>query len=232
MNIEVYCDESRQQYFAHPEALSDRHYVLIGSLWIEAERRAKLKGEIRALREKHSLPGEFKWNRVSPSRQPFYMELVELFFSQPVRFRCIVLPARQMNVIQFHSGDNELMFYKFYYQLLHHWILDFNQYHIFVDAKTNRVRNRLTHLRNVLSSANLFSTIEAVQALPSHEVDLLQLVDVLIGAVGYRFHDETGSTAKAEVVRTIERRLKHRIRPTGKVEEKFNIFRWQPGGGW
>jgi hypothetical protein len=231
MNFEVYCDESRQEYFRNPAGDGDR-YVLIGSLWIEADERQDHKAKIKNLREIHNVWGEFKWNRVSPSRQQFYLALVHLFFEEAMRFRCIVLPAHQLDAIQFHHADNELMFYKFYYQLLHHWILDFNSYRIFVDLKTNRLHNRIRTLERVLRNANLTSEIVAVQALPSRQVDLLQLTDVLIGAVGYRFHRETTSAAKLAVVNEIETCLRHPIQPTSRREQKFNVFRFRPGGGW
>jgi len=232
MNFEVYCDESRQEYFWTKADSPHNRYVLIGSLWLESSQRAQIKAEIKALRAKHNLFGEFKWKRVSPSRQQFYVDLIDLFFHSSMRFRAIVLPANQLNAIQFHNADNELMFYKFYYQLLHHWILDFNTYRIFVDAKTNRVRERPAHLRRILDQANYFADVAMVQALPSREVDLLQFVDVLTGAVGYHFHQMTTSQAKLAVITQIEQNLGHLIRPTSRSENKFNIFRWRPGGGW
>lgn len=231
MDFEIYCDESRQEYFYDRSGNGDR-YVLIGGLWIEANERRDYKAKIRELRETHDVWGEFKWNRVSPSRQQFYLSLVRLFFEEAMRFRCIVLATRQLDAVRFHNSDNELMFYKFYYQLLHHWILDFNSYRIFLDLKTNRLHSRIRTLERVLQNANLTSEILAIQALPSSQVDLLQLTDVLIGAVGYQFHKETTSTAKLAVIREIETHLGHPIQPTPRREQKFNIFRFRSGGGW
>jgi len=51
-----------------------------------------------------------------------------------------------------------------------------------VDTKTNRLHSRIQTLEKCLRHANLSSLVQ-VQALPSHEVDLLQLVDVLTEAV-------------------------------------------------
>lgn len=231
MDFEVYCDESRQEYFANPLAARGK-FVLLGSLWIEAQQRPILKDKIKALRETHNVQGEFKWTRVSPSRQTFYLSLVDLFFNESARFRCIVLPAEQLNAIHFHNNDNELMFYKFYYQLLHHWILDFNTYHIFIDLKTNRVRQRLLYLREILDKSNYFANVRDVQALPSNQVELLQLTDLFTGAVGFHFNQDGTSPAKKAVVRAIEQHIGHPLQPTRKTEEKFNIFRWRPGGGW
>jgi len=233
MNFEVYCDESQQELLADNAERRRGQYVVLGGLWIEADLRTKLKEGIKELREQHNLFGEFKWTRVSPSRQEFYCELVNLFFSSDyARFRVLVLPAEELDSVQFHGGDPELMFYKFYYQLLHNWILDSNCYKVFLDTKTNRVGGRLKKLHEVLASANRLSLIEQVQALPSNEVDLLQLADVLIGAVSYRLHGRTGSSAKTQLIEKIEEHIGHRVGCTSRSEEKLNVFCWQPGGGW
>jgi hypothetical protein len=233
VNFEIYCDESQQELFGSPTELRKGKFTIIGGLWIEASIRQDVKEAIKKLRDKYNLHGEFKWTRVSPSKLAFYLELIDLFFAtDSMRFRCLVLPALQLDAIRFHSGDNELMFYKFYYQLLHHWIEDANTYRIFVDMKTNRVGGRLERLREVLASANRFAFVEQIQALPSNEVDLLQLVDVLIGAVSYHFHSRKGSNAKLRVVNRIEEHLGHPIRKTTRHVEKFNVFLWRPGGGW
>lgn len=231
MNFEVYCDESGQEFFkTRPHG---EHYTLIGSLWIRAENRKDYKDYIIGLRRKHKVGGEFKWKRVSPSRLAFFLELVEFFFAQKdeMRFRVIVLRADEMDAVRFHESDNELMFYKFYYQVLHHWIMDFNSYRVFVDTKTNRLPSRLTTLERCLNCSNISSLVK-VQALPSHELEMLQLVDVLIGAVSYKFHKRTSSHAKLMVLREIERWLGREIAPTWRSENKFNVFLFQSGGGW
>jgi len=232
MDFEIYCDESHQEYFKTRQG-DGPHYVLIGGLWIEASKRDNYKTRIKSLRKQFDVQGEFKWHRVSPSRIEFYRALVQLFFEEEMRFRCIVLPADQLDAVKFHKSDNELMFYKFYYQLLHHWIYDFNRYRIFLDLKTNRVDDRLRVLEQVLQNSNLTSEIISVQALPSHELDLLQLTDVLLGAVGYKFHLCTSSQSKLAIIEEIEGYLpNHVIQPTRRGESKFNIFQFRPNGGW
>lgn len=231
MDFEIYCDESRQELFKTRQG-DGPNYVIIGGIWIEGAERDNYKSKIRALRKQHSVHGEFKWNRVSPSRVEFYKALVRLFFEESMRFRCIVLRADELNAVKFHKADNELMFYKFYYQLLHHWIYDFNRYRIFLDLKTNRVDDRLQVLMEVLQNANLTSEIISVQVLPSHELDLLQLADLLIGAVGYRFHELHTSPSKLAVLAEIERYINQTIQPTSRKESKFNVFRFRSSGGW
>ena len=84
MDFEIYCDESRQEYFQSRPG-EGPHYVLIGGLWIEASEREQYKAKIKGLRETHDVYGEFKWNRLSPSRQEFYRALVRFFFEEKMR---------------------------------------------------------------------------------------------------------------------------------------------------
>ncbi len=226
MIYEVYCDESRQQLFTDAQ-LTDGQYAVIGSLWIDANDRQSLKNEIQRVRETHGVYAELKWKKISPSRLDLYRDLVRLFFAEAMKFRCIVLPASQLDSGTFHQSDEELMFYKFYYQLLHHWIARPHSYRVFLDVKTNRVHGRVSTLENVLCNANPGCQI-TVQALPSDELVLLQLADVLIGAVGYRLHALDTSGAKLAVVEEIESHIGHPIRGTPRSTSKFNVFRFHP----
>lgn len=232
MKYEVYCDESRQEYFSRPIYEIENKFVMIGGIWIKAEERELIKSHIKDIRAKHNLFGEFKWNRVSPSKINFYKDIIQLFFHQEIRFRCLVLPAEKLDRVEYHGDDAELMFYKFYYLMLHHWIYDSNSYSIFVDQKTNAQSNRINELRRILRNANLFATVEDVQALPSNEVDLLQLADILIGAVGHHFNADGNSEAKKSIIELIEFNIGHKIQPTSKNVNKFNIFKWRPERKW
>lgn len=232
MKFEVYCDE------ANPDVLTSDHprarHLMIGSLWLPAALRGEIKARVFALRERHQAWGEIKWSKVSPNRLDFYVELIDLFVSygDNLRFRCIAVDHTQLN-LALHENDGELGFYKFYYQLLHHWILDFNDYRIFCDAKSNRDPKRLPVLARCLARANLSSGIESTQSLHSNEVVLIQLCDLLLGAANSRINATLrDGSAKATVVRRLESAIGRPLAPTHKNEEKFNIFKIRLQGGW
>jgi len=134
--------------------------------------------------------------------------------------------------VQFSGGDPELNFYKFYYQLIHHWILDFNEYNIFLDYKVNRERYRIQTLKKVLINSNLSSGIKNVQSLPSKESLGIQLTDLFIGSINGKFNRQIRSDAKLQVIYSIESYVNRPIAPTPKSEEKFNIFNINLQGGW
>lgn len=233
MKFEVYCDESR------PDLLCAKNpgarYMVLGSLWLHAEEREDCKAAIHELRNRHKVGGEFKWQKVSPSRKEFYLELLDWFMAQGdrLRFRCIAVDRGQVNLLRFHENDQELGFYKFYYQLLHHWIMDFNEYAVFCDFKQNRVRQRLKVLRRCLNATNLSSQIQNVQAVRSEESVLIQLADFLTGLAASRLNASLnpGGT-KAALVTHLEHHLGRSIQHTPRDESKFNVFVINLSGGW
>ena len=233
MKFEIYCDESRPELFSskNPKA----RYMVIGSVWLKAEDRADFKKTIRELSDKHRVGGEFKWQKISKSREGFYRDLVGWFFGvgDRLRYRCIAVDREKVDLLRYHENDQELGFYKFYYQMLHHWILDFNEYAVFCDFKRNRVRSRLHTLQRCLGYSNLSSQITNVQALPSHESVLIQLADVITGAVSARLNNTARpGSSKEEVITELERNLGHKIQHTVRGERKFNVFVIDLQGGW
>jgi hypothetical protein len=208
---------------------------MIGSLWLPAELRTEIKDKVKVIRQRHSAWGEIKWSKISPSRLHFYLDLVDLFESYgfDFRFRCIAVDRTQVN-ISLHENDKELGFYKFYYQLLHHWVLDFNEYNIFCDVKTNRDPERLKVLKRCLNNANLSSKVFDIQSLPSRQVVLIQFCDLLLGAASSRLNNTLREdSAKGAVVRHLESHLNiDRLKATARSENKFNIFQIRLQGGW
>lgn len=206
---------------------------MIGSLWLPAALRPQFKGEIHELRERFRVWGEMKWRKVSPSQLSFYEALVDWYFShgENLRFRCIAVNRTEVDLSR-HQHDPELGFYKFYYQLLHHWIRPDNDYRIFCDLKSNRDPERLAVLARCLSNARPDARVEGIQSLPSDEVVLLQLCDVLLGAASSRLNGTLHSgTAKAALVGRLEHALGHSIAHTRRDEKKFNVFAIRLQGG-
>jgi hypothetical protein len=232
MKFLVYCDETLPDLFTTTKEVDKR--LMIGSLWIEEELKDTFKEKIKELRAKYNCWGEIKWTKVSPSKEKFYCELVDLFFSfgLQARFRAIGIDPKQVNWA-IHGNDRELGFYKFYYFLLKQWLRDFNEYSIYCDSKVNRDLSRLNKLRKILESATWNANIQNVQALPSNEVVLIQLADLFLGATSAKINNTIyKNKAKINLITHIEKHLRRQIKPTAMSEQKWNVFHINLGGGW
>ena len=216
-----YCDESCV------EALFDKEshkYAVIGGVWIPSESRSELKIALNKIKEKYNLLGEMKWQKISPSTIDMYKEIIATFFtSDNIRFRAICINSAILDHNKFNQGSGELGFYKFYYLLIQQWLVNDNTYNIFVDYKVNGNRHRVKDLGNILQKTTM-ATVKQIQSLPSHESILIQLADILSGAVASAHNNENTSEAKLAIRSLIEEYLGHKITGTSRLEQKFNIF--------
>ncbi|MFT5654397.1 MAG: hypothetical protein ACI9XU_000111 [Arenicella sp.] len=229
MEYNLYCDESR-----HTSDASQR-YAVIGALQCPRSEKRSLVSSIHHLKAKYNAQGEFGWKRLSPNKAEFYQELLTLFISSDaLNFRCIVVDRSSLNHDEFNEGDSELGFYKLYYQMLVHWLKPGSSYFIYLDWQQNSCTDRFSSLRQVLINKLIGrANIEALEPVESDTQPLVQLADLLIGAVGYHCNAldklETASATKINFCRVLSESLERSdlTSPTYKSESKFNIFHWQ-----
>jgi hypothetical protein len=104
------------------------------------------------------------------------------------------------------------------------------RYRIYLDIKDTRGAKKAAKLQDVLCN-NVYDfsreVIERLQLIRSHEIEQLQLADLLIGAIGYLNRGLQGNTGKMAVIRRIQKRSGYILtKSTLLREEKINLFRW------
>lgn len=230
MNFEIYCDESGL------EAINDKSahkYCAIGGIWIPEQYRPILKEKLNSIKHEYNIYGELKWNKVSPLTIQCYKDVIDYFFSTSrIRFRAIIIESSKIDNNVFNNGDAELGFYKFYYQLINHWITENNEYRIFLDHKINANKDRVNELGKILQNSNINANVKYAQAIHSHESVAIQLADILTGIVFAKFNKNTTSQAKLELIELVEKHLCKEIQETRRFEEKFNVFNINLRKGW
>lgn len=229
MKYEVYCDESCLEAIFDKDA---HKYAAIGGVWIPAEARTEVKSKLNEIKRKYGYLGELKWNKVTPKTYDMYKEIIEFFFgSYKIKFRAIVIESKDIDNEHFNNSSGEIGFYKFYYQLIHKWLYDDNEYYCFLDHKINGNRRRLKEFHKILNYTTN-AKVNNVQAVHSHESVIIQMADVLTGLVSAKYNDEITQDAKKGLISFVESILGREITATGKGEQKFNIFRINLKKGW
>lgn len=230
-HIHIYCDES-----CHLERDRQRAMVL-GAVSCPADGHKRLGRAIKALKRQFNiLPGrELKWTQVSPSNLAFYLALVDLFFDESsLGFRAVVVPDKAgLDHGRFGQSHDDF-YYKMWWQLLTRLIDDQHGFRIFVDIKDTHSAAKLTKLHEVLCNTHYDydnRRIQSVEAVHSHDVPLVQLTDILTGALSHHFRELHASPAKqAMIARVRERSGLSLERSTPPGARKFNLFIWQPQG--
>jgi len=223
----VYCDES-----CHLE--HDRQKVMIlGAVWCPLEKARETAQAIRAIKEKHGLDRSFeiKWTKVSPGKIDFYIDLIDYFFTEPhLHFRALIVADKDRLQHEAYGQTHDEWYFKMYFTMLKAIFRPNASYRIYLDIKDTRSAPKVRKLQDVLcNNAYDFSReiIQKVQTVRSHEVEQIQLADLLIGAVAYANRDLSGSSAKRQLVKIIRKRSGYSLtRSTLHREDKLNLFRW------
>jgi hypothetical protein len=210
-----YCDES-----THLEN-DGMPFMLIGYIGSPYNQYRHHKEAIRRLKKEYNFKGEIKWSNVSNAQYPFYNNLVEYFFETDLFFRVIVVDKSKINNDTPGMSYDDFYF-KMYYQLLHHKLSMEDTYNIYIDMKDNRSHSKIEKLKKILAHN---SSIRTLQAMHSFESNLMQLADLLLGAVNYKLRGMNQVIAKNNLIKKIEQNcvgsLDNRT-PIG--ENKFNRF--------
>lgn len=216
-----YCDES-----CHLQK-DGKQFMVLGYIAVPYHKITQMKRELKTLRAKYKNTLEVKWTYLNEWNYPFYAKLVDWFFKKGgIRFRAIIVDKSRY-IADKCDHDYDKFYYLMYYQLLFHTLDPVEHYNIYLDIKDNLSSYRTEKLKDILNVR--MEIIEKIQHVRSHELDLLQLCDLFIGAIAYNLN-QTGKASETKV-RFIEK-LKIRTRTdlestTSKRISKFNLFRIQ-----
>lgn len=264
--IHIYSDESRHK---------GERFLLLGGLWIGKEQVSIVKRQITQLRNKHayidsenrkvSFAGEFKWTKVSDKYFQVYKDLVDLFFDSidkgKFRFCCLLLDTHLPKVTKYANLNKE-GYFKILYQLYLHNSKIPAVYKIFPDEISNDTKSaNLPKLQSVLNTAfknkfyplinpakweHIGNIVKTIQPLDSKKEDIIQIVDVILGSIGYfqnrHFEKKKAKKAKVELMKYVLNKLilNGTILFSGKKfivakSTKFNIWVFKPRksqNGW
>lgn len=224
--INVYCDESCH---LENDGIST---MLLGAIWAPKSQLRRLNSEIKAIKLKHNSQGEIKWNRVSNSRARFFESLIEWFFNESaLHFRALIIPDKgQLDHARFNNGSHDDFYYKMYFSMIRGVLSPENSYNIYLDIKDTRSNFKVLKLYEVLANDQYDFTqsmVQKVQQIRSDEAELLQLCDLLLGALSYKFRELSSSEAKLRIIQQIEVHHPNLTLSTPASERKFNIFVWK-----
>ena len=193
-----YCDESGLD--------GKSKYYFLGSIWIPAEKGQEFVNTYWRQIEKagfHKKPKHLKWTEVPTKETCFFMGLytilIDLFFEKKyIEFSLISVTKNEYDI---SYSDFEDGFYKLYFQLLFHRLNENKQYHIRiahrdVSKKVKALSQEERHqmLKDCLNYEFFryqgICNVLSVEPRMAGDKLLIQLADILMGAVAFHFNEE------------------------------------------
>jgi hypothetical protein len=190
---------------------------------------------IREIKKRYNLSSffEIKWTKVSPAKSRFYLDLLDYFLDDAnLHFRGLVVSDKSILHHEVFGQTHDEWCYKMYFEMLKAILSPKERYRIYLDMKDSRSANKVAKLYEVLCN-NMYEysrdIIERVQTVRSHEVELIQLCDLLLGGLAYANRGLTSNTAKVAFIERMRKRSGYVLnRTTLMRESKLNLLMWNP----
>lgn len=226
MIYNFYCDES-----CHLPN-DGNEIMVLGGIWCDKNRVRKINETIREIKSKYGITHEMKWVKLSASKKEAYLELINYFFdTNELHFRVLIVDNKEAINHKIYAQTHDEWYYKMYFHMIKTILNPGDQYNIYLDIKDTKSKTKILKLKEILSNSKYdFSNkmILNMQVIRSHEVEIMQIVDVLIGAMAYYSRKLSSVKAKNEVVDLIKERSGYQLTKNSLYrEDKFNILHVQ-----
>lgn len=223
----IYCDES-----GHLPA-DEIPVMVLGAVMCPLGKTREIATRIREIKQKHGIPPAFeiKWTNVSPAKEDYYLDLVDYFFDDDdLRFRAVVADKTSLNHDHWNQTHDD-WYYKMMYQLIVRLLEPDSSYRIYLDKKDTRGGEKASRLHDILANKHHDfdkRIVQRLQIVQSHEVEQLQLADLLLGSISYANRRLKTSSAKMEIISRVKARSGTTLlQSTLPQAQKFNIFQWE-----
>ena len=223
----IFCDESC--HLEHDSA----DIMVLGALHCSAEKATQLTKHIKWLRHQHNFKPELKWSKLNKHQWPLYKDLIDLLTSDnELHFKAtVVLNKQVLDHQQYNAGSHSNFYYKMFFYTLRDFLKPGNEYRIYLDYMDTLGSEKTKKLCTVLHNETAWQLTASATIVQSYEAQLIQLCDLLIGAISYRNRTdiEHSSAIKKQFVQYLEQKIGRSLASaTPPWEEQFNIFRFEP----
>ncbi len=230
----IYCDESCHLQNDH------QPIMVLGAVWCPTRKTREVAERLREIKIEHGLPAHFesKWNKVSVGQQKYYSAVLNYFLDDDdLNFRGLIADKVGLAHDGFGQSHDD-WYYKMYFYLLNPLLDPEARYRIFVDYKDTRGGPKIQSLHDVLCN-NMWDferrILQGVHQVQSHQVEQIQLADLLCGIIAYANRGLTSNVAKTALVERLRKRSGYQLtRSTLLRARKVNLFHWSPlaSGNW
>ncbi|WP_055665429.1 DUF3800 domain-containing protein [Desnuesiella massiliensis] len=232
--INIYCDESCHLELSEKNP-NEQRAIVLGGISCPRDLIKDISIHIREMKAKHNIGmyNEVKWTKVSNNKLQFYLELVNYFFSNDnLKFRTVVFQDKAK--LNYTKYSHDELYYWMYFFLLREMINPIENNSVYIDKKDTRGGKKILKLQQKLRDEKLdfkAEIVEKIQIINSKDSELMQIADILIGAVSYanrKMEELNPGSAKSELVELIRSKTKYSLlKTTLRQEQKFNIFIWE-----
>jgi len=193
----------------------------------------EIQRPIQRLRDKHHFYDEIKWSRVSTKSLPLLTTCIDVFFGNDATFSAFVTDKQQHDVIE-RFGGRFPAYECLARQLVRASIRRGETLYVIADEYSTPPQETFEeNVRDHVNKKLRRSAVAGVCRMRSSGVDLLQLIDLLLGAVVYDYKAERGVVQsahykpKVKLLEHIKEKAGVGTFVGGHRDERINIAEYQ-----
>lgn len=206
-------------FFADESDITNARYSMVGGTATTSAALRSIYTRIFELRKRHKMFAELKWSKVSDQKFEAYRDLVELYFdlldNGIVAFHGATFDNHKWKHSVYNFGDRDLGLSKNYYQLILHRFIRFygEQASLYVCLDRRWSSTKIPDLHRILNAGAAkeyklsFGPVRTLESRDSKKDDLLQINDVILGAVSSvkngRHKDPKTRSSKADLAKLV-----------------------------
>lgn len=230
--INIYCDESCHLEHDHINIMT------LGAVYCHKNKIKQISKELSDIKEKNGFNkhSEIKWAKISNCNVNLYIDVINYFFDNPELYSRVYLCNKKTLDHQKYNQSHDDWYYKIYFRMLEFIFDREHRFNIYTDIKDVYSFDKCQKLWNICSNSQFdfkHDFIKKIQPIRSNEVQIIQIADIVIGAIGYANREfepnHIHNKAKLKVIELIQNRSGYSLKKsTPYSEKKLNIYKW----GW
>lgn len=196
----IYCDESSQ---------TKHRYTVIGAAFCRSTSAPRIAATVEAAIAPFGGSSELKWQKVKRKNLPMYEAAVTTFFrllhGKSLHYYCLVIDNQTVDHKKYSGDDHDLGFTKFVFTLLYKFsriYKDKNLFYCFLDDRTTRHRPEAMQValnaRVRRDAPRGYDPYRLVAFTESHKSRLIQMTDIITGAIAYETNQHHAAAGPAE----------------------------------
>lgn len=183
-------------FYSDSSSHRGHQFVVVGGIAIRPDHVERINGLLQSLKDDAGINREFKWNEYKGGRKrQAYEAAVDLFFQllheNKLHFHCVICDFTAFDHKKDGLGSPEKSVNKLYYQLMLHRVCAFygQQMRIIMTPDHGNDSSEIVNFRGAICAAayRKYKTrpncLRAIQPQPSASNNILQMLDVIIGAI-------------------------------------------------
>jgi hypothetical protein len=229
--LHYYCDCSSYA--------GDNKYAVVGGVAVKAHMVESLNSQIQSLKDEIGMKSEFKWSEYRGGRKiATYLALVDLFYQaiqrDDLHFHAMIVDFEKFDHHRKGRGAPHLSINKMYYQLMLHEVCRRygEKWRIVMFPDHGPDSDEIGKFRNGIC-ANAYKKYNAkpnclreIHPTPSKRINLLQMTDVIIGALAAQRENRAVKAVKADLRRYVmaKSHVQDLSIDTRRDERQFSIW--------